>query len=95
MSSGTATISAMAAGLGDDTAVVLLGESSNIGRPTRLDVLRVSGTGSIVTAPFNVVADAEGIAAVTLTTVGTDLIVAWIGGYSSASPRLGIARVTP
>jgi hypothetical protein len=95
MSNGATTISATAAGIGDDTVIALLGENSDIGRGTRLDVMRVSATGATVTAPFNVVADAEGIAAVTLTTVGTDLIVAWIGGYSSTSPRLGIARVTP
>jgi hypothetical protein len=80
---------------GDDTIIAFGSGSGWINHDSVLRVGRFSRDGTTATAPFDVVADPEGLGDPQLALMGSDVIVAWVGGIQGYPGRIGLARVAP
>jgi hypothetical protein len=86
---------APAVAMGDDTVVVLGGGSSTIDHSTHLGITRISPTGTSLTAPFGVVQDPELVAAPKVAVLGSQAVLAWVGGVNGYPGRIGLALLNP
>jgi hypothetical protein len=80
---------------GGDSIVAFGTGTATIDLDGEISVGRFASDGTMVTAPFRVVVDPEGLAEPRLAQRGTETVLAWVGGVHSYPGRIGLARLAP